>query len=82
MDKDITRKDIESLKEFVKQEAVRTRRTIIKNSQKNDIGTMKRRLNVLEERNKKERKLREKYPAVQEAYNHYRLAMTLVGEKK
>lgn len=82
MDKDITRKDIESLKEFVKQEAVRTRRTIIKNSQKNDIGTMKRRLNVLEERNKKERKLREKYPAVQEAYNHYRLAMTLVGGKK
>ena len=82
MDKEITKKDIQLLKEFVKEEAVRTRRTIIKNSQKNDVGTMKRRLNVLEERNKKERKLREQYPAVQEAYNHYKLAMTLVGDKK
>jgi hypothetical protein len=78
----ITKKDIQLLKDMIKDESVLTRRTIVKNSQKNDIGTIKRRLNVLEERNKRERKIREKYPAVQEAYNHYKLAMTLVGDKK
>lgn len=78
----ITKKDIQLLKDMIKDESVLTRRTIVKNSQKNDIGTIKRRLNVLEERNKRERKIREQYPAVQEAYNHYKLAMTLVGDKK
>lgn len=78
----ITKKDIQLLKDMIKDESVLTRRTIVKNSQKNDVGTIKRRLNVLEERHKKERKIREKYPAVQEAYNHYKLAMALVGDKK
>ena len=62
--------------------AVLTRRTILKNAQKSDFSTIKRRLNVLEARTKKEKEMRDKYPAIKEAYNHYRMTMKLVGSKK
>tara|TARA_X000000950_G_scaffold272895_1_gene356070 strand:- start:9463 stop:9711 length:249 start_codon:yes stop_codon:yes gene_type:complete len=72
---------ISELKKFVKEQAILTRRTILKNSNKTDISVVKKRLKVLEDRAKKEKLARDLYPAVKEAYNHYKISLRLVEGK-
>ena len=73
--------DLDSLKSYIREQELRTRRLIVKNSRKNDYNNIKRQLTVIKKRERHERDLRRKYPAVREAYRHYKLTMALVGKK-
>ncbi len=72
---------LEDLKKFIREQELLTRRLIVKNSRKNDFNNLQRQLNVLRTKEKIERKLRKKYPAVREAYKHYKMTLALVGRK-
>ena len=73
--------NLQELKAYIREQELLTRRLIVKNSRKNDYNDIKRQLRKTQSRDKKERQLRRKYPAVREAYNHYKLTMALVGRK-
>lgn len=73
--------DLDSLKSYIREQELLTRRLIVKNSRKNDYNDIKRQLTVTKKRERHERDLRRKYPAVREAYRHYKLTMALVGKK-
>ena len=68
------------LKNFIREQELLTRRLIVKNSRKNDYNDMKRQLHEFRSKEKLERNLRKKYPAVREAYKHYKMTMALVGK--
>mgnify|MGYP001323468137 CR=1 FL=1 len=70
----------QELKNFIREQALVTRRLIVKNSRKNDYNDLKRQLHEKIKKEKLERSLRQKYPAVREAYNHYQLTMALVDK--
>ena len=72
---------LQELKAYIREQELLTRRLIVKNSRKNDYSDIKRQLRETQNREKKERQLRKKYPAVREAYRHYKLTMALVGKK-
>ena len=72
---------LQELKAYIREQELLTRRLIVKNSRKNDYNDIKRQLRETKSRDKKERQLRRKYPAVREAYKHYKLTMALVGRK-
>jgi len=72
---------LQELKAYIREQELLTRRLIVKNSRKNDYNDIKRQLRETQSRDKKERQLRRKYPAVREAYKHYKLTMALVGRK-
>ena len=74
-------KDLAELKAYIREQELLTRRLIVKNSRKNDYNDVKRQLGESKRREKIERELRRKYPAVREAYKHYKLTMALVGRK-
>ena len=74
-------KDLAALKAYIREQELLTRRLIVKNSRKNDYNDVKRQLGESKRREKIERELRRKYPAVREAYKHYKLTMALVGRK-
>ena len=74
-------KDLAELKAYIREQELLTRRLIVKNSRKNDYNDVKRQLGESKRREKSERELRRKYPAVREAYKHYKLTMALVGRK-
>ena len=74
-------KDLDALKAYIREQELLTRRLIVKNSRKNDYKDIKRQLSDSKKREKTERELRRKYPAVREAYRHYKLTMALVGKK-
>ena len=73
--------NLQELKAYIREQELLTRRLIVKNSRKNDYNDIKRQLRETQNREKKERQLRRKYPAVREAYKHYKLTMALVGKK-
>ena len=73
--------NLQELKAYIREQELLTRRLIVKNSRKNDYNDIKRQLSETQKREKKERQLRRKYPAVREAYKHYKLTMALVGKK-
>ena len=73
--------NLQELKAYIREQELLTRRLIVKNSRKNDYNDIKRQLRETQNREKKERQLRQKYPAVREAYKHYKLTMALVGKK-
>tara|TARA_B100000927_G_scaffold275152_1_gene254903 strand:+ start:639 stop:869 length:231 start_codon:yes stop_codon:yes gene_type:complete len=73
--------NLQELKAYIREQELLTRRLIVKNSRKNDYNDIKRQLSETQNREKKERQLRRKYPAVREAYKHYKLTMALVGKK-
>tara|TARA_Y100001937_G_scaffold127657_1_gene200585 strand:- start:313 stop:543 length:231 start_codon:yes stop_codon:yes gene_type:complete len=73
--------NLQELKAYIREQELLTRRLIVKNSRKNDYNDIKRQLSETQNREKKERQLRRKYPAVREAYKHYQLTMALVGKK-
>ena len=75
------KKDFEDLKKFIKEQEILTRRTIVKNSRKNDVPSVRKQLLCLTEKIKKEQQLRSKYPAVRKAYRHYQLTMQLADKK-
>ena len=72
---------LEDLKEFIREQELLTRRLIVKNSRKNDYHSVKKQLSQLEKKEKLEQNLRNNYPAVKEAYKHYKLTMALVNKK-
>tara|TARA_B100000989_G_scaffold286819_1_gene255859 strand:+ start:9603 stop:9860 length:258 start_codon:yes stop_codon:yes gene_type:complete len=82
MTKAITKEDINDLKKWIRFQEVLTRRTVVKNSRKHEYNTIKRKLKMLEATIRKEKNLRKKYPAVQEAYDHYLLTLGLVKKSK
>ena len=75
------KKEIAELKLFIREQEVITRRTILKNPQKNDYNNIKSQLTNFIRKEKRERLLRSKYPAVREAYRHYKLTLNLVEKK-
>tara|TARA_Y100001938_G_scaffold136798_1_gene200107 strand:- start:116 stop:355 length:240 start_codon:yes stop_codon:yes gene_type:complete len=72
---------LEDLKKFIKEQEILTRRTILKNAKKNDYNYIKKQLNEFLKKEKDERLARSKYPAVREAYKHYKLTLNLAGKK-
>ena len=82
MTKAITKEDINDLKKWIRFQELITRRTVVKNSRKHEYTTIKRKLKMLEAKIRKEKALRNKYPSVQEAYEHYQLTMSLVKTSK
>ena len=82
MTKAITKEDINDLKKWIRFQEVLTRRTVVKNSRKHEYNTIKTKLKMLEATIRKEKNLRKKYPAVQEAYDHYLLTLGLVKQSK
>tara|TARA_Y100001938_G_scaffold150270_1_gene240407 strand:- start:1266 stop:1502 length:237 start_codon:yes stop_codon:yes gene_type:complete len=73
--------DFEDLKKFIREQEILTRRTILKNSRKNDLLSIRKQLSYFTEKEKKEQYLRRKYPAVKKAYNNYQLTMHLADKK-
>ena len=74
-------KDLLELKNYIREQELLTRRLIVKNSRKNDYNDIKRQLHQTRIKEKSERVLREKYPAVKRAYKHYRMTLALVSKK-
>ncbi len=75
------KKEIDDLKREVKEQAIITRRTIVKTSQKNEEYSLRSKVARQEKKNKREQYLRRKYPSVNEAYKHYVMTMKLVKSK-
>ena len=75
------KKHFEDLKKFIKEQEILTRRTILKNSRKNDYLCVRKQLLYLTRKEKREQQLRSKYPAVKKAYRHYQLTMQLADKK-
>ncbi|MBR19994.1 MAG: hypothetical protein CMA64_07610 [Euryarchaeota archaeon] len=75
------KKEIDELKREVKEQAIITRRTIVKTSQKNEEYSLRSKVARQEKKNKQEQYLRRKYPSVNEAYKHYLMTMKLVKSK-
>ena len=75
------KKEINELKREVKEQAIITRRTIVKTSQKNEEYSLRSKVARQEKKNKQEQYLRRKYPSVNEAYKHYLMTMKLVKSK-
>tara|TARA_B100000965_G_C19561184_1_gene744557 strand:+ start:1382 stop:1627 length:246 start_codon:yes stop_codon:yes gene_type:complete len=75
------KKEFADLKQFIREQEVLTRRTILKNSQKNDHHAIKTQWLKFIKREKREKHLRNKYPAVAKAYRNYKLTLNLVEKK-
>jgi hypothetical protein len=71
----------EQLRKIVLEQAIITRRTIVKTSQKNEEYSLKNKVARQEKKNKQEQYLRRKYPSVNNAYKHYLMTMKLVKSK-
>ena len=59
-------KDLDALKAYIREQELLTRRLIVKNSRKNDYNDIKRQLADSKKREKTERELRRKYPALRQ----------------
>ena len=70
----ITRREFNDLKELIQEEALITRRTIVKTSQKTDPQSIRRKVSEVERKTRHEQYMRKKYPAVNEAYKNYQEA--------
>ena len=68
---------IAELKKVIEEQSIITRRTIVKNAQKGDYLSLRHIWLKQEEKNKKEQYMRRKYPAVNNAYKHYKMLMQL-----
>tara|TARA_B100001057_G_C22851877_1_gene951270 strand:- start:2003 stop:2236 length:234 start_codon:yes stop_codon:yes gene_type:complete len=77
----MTKKEFSELKKFIREQEIITRRTILKNSQKNDHHAIKTQWMKFIKKERRERHLRKKYPAVQKAYENYKLTLTLTEKK-
>ena len=75
------KKEIDSLKREVREQALITRRTIVKTSQKNEEYSLRSKVQRQEKKLKQEQYLRRKYPSVNNAYKHYLMTMKLVKSK-
>jgi len=75
------RKEIDALKREVREQALITRRTIVKTSQKNEEYSLRNKVQRQEKKLKQEQYLRRKYPSVNNAYKHYLMTMKLVKSK-
>jgi hypothetical protein len=75
------KKEIDELKREVRQQALITRRTIVKTSQKNEEYSLRSKVQRQEKKLKQEQYLRKKYPSVNNAYKHYIMTMKLVKSK-
>ena len=75
------KKEIDELKREVRQQAIITRRTIVKTSQKNEEYSLRSKVQRQEKKLKQEQYLRRKYPSVNNAYKHYLMTMKLVKSK-
>lgn len=75
------KKEIDELKREVRQQALITRRTIVKTSQKNEEYSLRSKVQRQEKKSKQEQYLRKKYPSVNNAYKHYIMTMKLVKSK-
>lgn len=75
------RKEIDALKREVREQALITRRTIVKTSQKNEEYGLRNKVQRQEKKLKQEQYLRRKYPSVNNAYKHYLMTMKLVKSK-
>ena len=62
------RKEIDALKREVREQALITRRTIVKTSQKNEEYSLRSKVQRQEKKLKQEQYLRRKYPSVNNAY--------------
>tara|TARA_B100001287_G_scaffold275875_1_gene284840 strand:+ start:892 stop:1137 length:246 start_codon:yes stop_codon:yes gene_type:complete len=77
MDEQQLLKIIADLKKTIEDQGLITRRTIIKNSRKNDVNSLKKQLSKFIDNDKKERRIRKKYPAVDNAYKEYKLLLKM-----
>jgi len=75
------KREIDDLKKIVRNQALITRRTIVKTSQKNEEYSLRNKVSKQEKKLKQEQYLRRKYPAVNEAYKHYLMTMKLVKSR-
>lgn len=75
------KKEIDELKREVRQQALITRRTIVKTSQKNEEYSLRSKVQRQEKKLKQEQYLRRKYPSVNNAYKQYLMTMRLVKSK-
>ena len=75
------KKEIDELKKEVRQQAIITRRTIVKTSQKNEEYSLRSKVQRQEKKLKQEQYLRRKYPSVNNAYKQYLMTMRLVKSK-
>ena len=75
------KKEIDELKKEVREQAIITRRTIVKTSQKNEEYSLRSKVQRQEKKLKQEQYLRRKYPSVNNAYKHYLMTMNLVKSK-
>jgi|TARA_B100001094_G_scaffold313750_1_gene351867 hypothetical protein len=75
------KKEIDELKREVRQQAIITRRTIVKTSQKNEEYSLRSKVQRQEKKLKQEQYLRRKYPSVNNAYKQYLMTMRLVKSK-
>ncbi len=75
------KKEIDALKREVREQALITRRTIVKTSQKNEEYSLRSKVQRQEKKLKQEQYLRRKYPSVNNAYKHYLMTMKLVKSK-
>ena len=75
------KKEIDELKREVRQQALITRRTIVKTSQKNEEYSLRSKVQRQEKKLKQEQYLRRKYPYVNNAYKQYLMTMRLVKSK-
>tara|TARA_Y100001937_G_C6886542_1_gene227081 strand:+ start:66 stop:296 length:231 start_codon:yes stop_codon:yes gene_type:complete len=75
------KREVQDLKDFIREQEILTRRLIVKNSRKNDYNNIKKQLAEYIKKDKKERSIRSKYPACREAYKHYKLTLALAGKK-
>tara|TARA_B100001057_G_C22783910_1_gene924769 strand:- start:1124 stop:1375 length:252 start_codon:yes stop_codon:yes gene_type:complete len=75
------KKEIDELKKEVREQAIITRRTIVKTSQKNEEYSLRNKVQRQEKKLKQEQYLRRKYPSVNNAYKHYLMTMKLVKSK-
>tara|TARA_Y100000590_G_scaffold92893_1_gene105139 strand:+ start:7072 stop:7323 length:252 start_codon:yes stop_codon:yes gene_type:complete len=73
--------EISELKKEVRDQAIITRRTIVKTYQKNEEDSLRSKVARQEKKLKQEQYLRRKYPSVNEAYKHYLMTMKLVKSK-
>ena len=73
--------EISELKKEVRDQAIITRRTIVKTYQKNEEDSLRSKVARQEKKLKQEQYLRRKYPSVNEAYKHYQMTMKLVKSK-
>ena len=75
------KKEIDALKREVREQALITRRTKVKTSQKNEEYSLRSKVQRQEKKLKQEQYLRRKYPSVNNAYKHYLMTMKLVKSK-